>query len=463
MMTGAVTAGVMAVMGAAPSPLLPPDHWATRAAERLEARGLAEGYLPAQRAPTLEEVAQALHAVEDPGAQVEAWRRRLDAEFLRRPLVASVRAGVDGRTLRDTFPEGRRPLGHLAALPGHPVRPFVGAALVLHSPFLAAFAEGRVMQNALELGEWEVAAEALGAQLSVGRRPLAYGFGNRTGVVFSGAQPLHRVELRSARAFRLPGVLSRIGLFSLHTSFGLPGQPRHPASARLLTMSAHYKPVPRLTLAANRATMFGSEGLRGLSAFDWVRMFTLTHNGGENNLISGAFRFRLPTESFLPITLHGEWGTEDSAGNHLYTPGLVAGLWTPALPFAPGVAVGVEHAFIGQTVRRNLRWYTHSRQRGGWVVNGLPLGHPMGGNGREWRLHASWHGGDVFVVDGAAFHRTRFARNLYSPEREGRSAGGELSFSARPTPLTELSMRGAFEGGAHFRELTVHVGGAARF
>ena len=78
-------------LGDAPaSPLLPPEHWAVRAAARAEAMGLADNYLPAQRAV--------------PRAVVFAVLAHADAMAADRPGLARLTAGWVAR-FREEFRE----------------------------------------------------------------------------------------------------------------------------------------------------------------------------------------------------------------------------------------------------------------------------------------------------------------------------------------------------------------------
>ncbi len=71
----------------AASPLLPPDHWAVKAADRLEELGLVDRFMPAQRAVPLLAVRRALAEGEERAravrpdlvSLVKAWRERFEA------------------------------------------------------------------------------------------------------------------------------------------------------------------------------------------------------------------------------------------------------------------------------------------------------------------------------------------------------------------------------------------------
>ncbi len=443
----AVTAASSARAEEVSSPLLPPDHWAVRAAEKLHAVGLAPDYLPGQRAPRLAEVERVLvsaaeNASPDLRALTGAWLRRFNSEFV------GLRAGGT------TFDAD---VGALLAADLDPVRTLRLRLLSearLSTPFVAASLAGRfgVTEPQPHALEWEVATQLGPLSLSMGRQPVGWASQRGTGLLFSGRAPIHRVELQTTRAVRIPGALSFLGAVSAQAFYGFLNEPRHGSSARLFGTVLHWQPHPRLTLSAHRATMLGAEGTEQLGLIDTLRMIALERNGDENNLVSGVVRLRLPTESLVPLTLYGEWGTEDLAGNFLYTPGLVGGLWVPAVPGLPSLGLGFEATHIGFISRRTVKWYAHFRQRGGWFTGDVPLGHPLGGNGRELRLYGTLLAGDRVFVDAALFARRRFRSHLQAPGREGIARGGELSASVKPLRRLELRLGANAEFGEGWTE-----------
>ncbi len=430
------------------SPLLPPHHWAVRAAERVHALGLAPDFLPGQRAVRLAEVEQTLAnaALDAPPSlrpQVMAWHRRFLSELVR-------------------FREGDRTLDALAGLQlvGGDDLPDdlslrIASEARFSSRFLAAAFDAstsaRLWAPDAALNTWELATQLGPLSLSVGKQPVGWASHQGTGLLFSGRAPIHRVELQTTRGFRVPG-LRFLGAFSAHAFYGFLSEPRHGPDARLFGTALQWQPHPRITVAVQRATMLGAEGTEQLGLVDTLRMIALERNGDENNLVSGVFRVRLPTESLVPLTLYGEWGTEDMAGNHLYTPGLVGGLWVPAVPGLPSLALGFEATHIGHITRRTVVWYAHFRQRGGWYTGDVPLGHPMGGNGRELRLYGTLLAGDRVYLDAAAFRRTRYSSHVRAATRGGIAYGGELRFNVRASDSTELRLETRLERGRSWTE-----------
>jgi hypothetical protein len=157
-------------------------------------------------------------------------------------------------------------------------------------------------------------------------------------------------------------------------------------------------------------------------------------NYRENNVYSGTIEYLLPTEALLPLTAKLEWGTDDNPGAAFSWPGLVAGLSAPMLPGLP-VAVGFEYAYFGKGpfgYHDPFPWYSHGQYVGGWATGETPLGDPLGGNGRAYRLVASAEPFDGRLrLTAAGWLQDRFADNLYAPGASGRSAGGRLGAELR--------------------------------
>ena len=188
-----------------------------------------------------------------------------------------------------------------------------------------------------------------------------------------------------------------------------------------------------------------------------------TRNQRENNVAGLGARWRLPTESLLPLTAYSEWGMDD-LGGRLEAPGLLFGVRTPMLPGAPQISLGAEFAFIGALCCSEERpsWYLHYNHQGGWVTQDAPIGHPLGGDGREYRVYGA---ADLFEarlrVEGAAFARQRFSQNLYAPQREG-SLGASSRVLWQLSEQTELGLDVSGERGSGWTEGSVR-GHAAIF
>ena len=454
------------------SPELPPESWAVRAAARLEALGLLTGYFPAQQAvpllavwAALEEGARRAEAERpDVASLARAWRQRFhdewrgaDAGGLLRFLGGQASAGYGWAGASP--PPASPPPRTWSLWPPDESDPSVAAtaAGALSEYVAASVSPVAVPWQVRWFGE--VVAGVGPVSLSWGRNAAQYGFGAQgAGVVFGGLAPVERVELLTHRPIDIG-----IGLLAFDVYLGFLGPPRHEGHPLLWGMSLQYRPVPRLAFGLQRGTMLGGTAWKDAtgSGFDVGDFLTTAFgpgNGPENNVISLSARWRLPTESFLPATLYLEWGGDDNGGAWLQAPGIGVGFLLPSLPFAPEVSVGLEASFFGtlcpdetggalcRSPGYPLDWYTHGAYAGGWAVGDAPLGHRMGGNGRELWLHAAADLLDARLrVRGDAFVRNRFQGNLYAPYA-GTSGGFEAQVVYRAW-LGEVGLSGGLEAG----------------
>jgi hypothetical protein len=474
----------------AASPPLAPDHWAARAAARAEALGLAPGYLPPQRAATRSAVAAALYeaassARGDPalGPLAEGWLRRFLEEFpeyrvrradgVPRLLATGGYAAIGVEEVRGRLEPvagayhrrvDPRPIDDLSG----PVAR--GAAGLSADGRLSGYAELRIGDGRGEVPVWEVAA-ALGAvELAAGRLPVGYGPARGGGIVLGANAPLFGVHLQTPRPVRLGGVLRHLGQVTAHTSATRLTEARHPGDPFFWSAHLGFQPHPRLTVGINRATIFGGDSIDiPVNLRNLVGMFVGELNAEfENQVVSLDFRYRAPTEAVLPLLLYLEWGAEDAAGGWWSVPGIVGGVRIPAVPGAPELELGVEHTWFGMFCCGNPPWYIHAGQLGGWGAGGAPLGHPLGGEGRETLAYA---GADLagsrarvevrgFVRQRGdeGFHRVEAAGNLFTPDRTGRSAGGALSGRVRVGGRSEVAVDAFHDAGDGWRERHLRAG-----
>jgi hypothetical protein len=125
------------------------------------------------------------------------------------------------------------------------------------------------------------------------------------------------------------------------------------------------------------------------------------------------------------------------------------------------LGVGVEHTRISASCCGNPPWYHHFELADGWATEGRLLGHPLGGQGREWRLTLTGAGAGGAVLHAAMVHRTRGPENLFAPDRQGRAMLYEVAADARPGSRISAELRLAAERGAGWREL--HATAALRW
>ncbi|HET9598106.1 MAG TPA: capsule assembly Wzi family protein [Anaeromyxobacteraceae bacterium] len=497
----------LAAAAAPASPLLPPDHWAAAAAERAHDMGLAPQWMPAQRAVPIAVVAEALkaaaaHAETFSLPLVHAWWRRFQEEFPRWPVeetrspaspVATSEVGQRSpspATAGEGRGEGPFPallyantaLGYRAgwlhelppAVPERPwalhltapdSEPFLDAsAAAAYGPHLAAAAELLLTPSAVDLPSLELVLAAGPVSLSVGRAPVRYGPAQVGGVVMGGGAAIRRVEAMTTEPVRLP-YLEWLGAFALDLALARFEESRHPYTPLLWSFQLSWRPHPRLTLAAIRGFMFGGAIWEGIGASDGALAIlgikNVPHSG--NNVYSGSVRWRLPTEAALPLTARLEWGTDDNPGAAFNWPGLLAGLSTPLVPGTP-VALGFEWAFFDKSGIGHhngpITWYSHGEYVGGWATGQAPLGDPLGGNGRAWRLVAAADLLDARLhLDAVGAVNERRPDNLYAPQAGGRSVGASGQAEWRQGRYA-LGVRGRYEqgdAGWHRGDLTIRA------
>lgn len=437
-----LAAAPWAAAGAEPapaSPLLPPGHWAVQAAERLHQMGLAPDWLPAQRAAPVLVVGRTLEAAAAastgaPAALARAWNERFHSEF------AGAQGPASGPVLLGGALAGGYQRGTAQPLPS-PATP-IPAALRLVAPRSDPFAELRAaaaLGSHLAAGArlhatpWQADApelEAVGAlgpvALSVGEGPVGYGPNDLGAVVASGGASLERVELMTTSPVRLPGPLDRLGDFALDLTLARFTENRHPYHPLVWEFQLQWRPHPRLTLGAIRGVMFGGALWEGIPTVRIPVAILGIKNYRENNVYAVSMKLRLPTERLLPLTVKVEWGSDDNPGAAVQWPGLVAGVSAPLLPGLPA-SVTVEYAYFGRGpfgFHDPFAWYAHGQYVGGWATGQVPLGDPLGGNGRALRLVAAADPFDARVrMNAAAWVQDRFTDNLYALAAGGRSAG----------------------------------------
>lgn len=476
-------AGDGAGRGFAASPLLPFDHWAVQAARRAEALGLTR-FFPAQRAVPRQQVAtalaQAAENAEDPRLRrmAEGWVARFGEEFpeYANPaartvagnavlLGARAAAGYDRWTGRLAPVVGYRDTRQ-QPLPLPDVSdPRATLAAGVANPWASVSGEGAYRGGELVLRTWDAAVGVGAFQLAVGRAPVGYGWGRMGSIVYADPDALPRIELQSTRPFHLPWVFRKVGPVTLHTFAGpVNDLARHPTDPNLWGMRVAVQPHPRFTLGANRGSMFGGDGdpttLKNLASM----LVGVVRSSFENQVVSLDARYRLPTDRVLPATAYLEWGADDAAGAFDETPARVAGLFLPALPGVPQVALGGEYTYFKHWCCGHGPWYLNATFPGNWAVRGRPLGHPLGGEGSEYAAYLRADAWDARLrVDARGWVRDRSDRslaggvfagggNLYTPQRTGRSTGGAVDAALRLAPRAELRAAWTVDDGAGWTE-----------
>lgn len=460
------------------SPLLPPDHWAVRAAARAEALGLADGWLPAQSAVPRAVVFAALERAEGNaaatryGALARGWLDRFREEFaeygddlrggvLLAPLNGRAGAGwadeagglspavgyQHSRQPPQPLPDVSTPRAEVAAATGDGRR-------------ASLFAVARWNEDGLDLSRWEAAFSAGPVGFSVGRQPVAYGWSEGGGVVLA-PTPLPRVEAQTLRPVRLPGFFRVFGGVSLHAFASRTGGTRHPDEPWLAGGRLAFQPHRRLSFAVNRAALFGGDEKVTARRLAGLFIGIIDNTTFENQVLSFEGRWRLPTEALLPATVYAEWGADDGAGALDEVPGRIVGLFLPGLPGMPEIGAGAEYARFEAVCCGHGPWYFNFSFPGNWARGVRPLGHPLGGEGWEAAGYARADLLDARLrVDARGFVRDRrddsYASlgggNLFAPVRTGRSTGFRAAAAYRFAPRAEVRAAARREAGGGWTE-----------
>lgn len=452
-------------------PLLPGDHWAVRAAARLDLLGVIDHpHLPAQRAVPLDVVERALRAAaaaegHDPiiAAYAHDLYERLSEEYRGladspdRLSVIGARAGAGLRARRgavapgsgefEPHRSGAEPLADRseALLLGELSARWGDRVVVSAAPRLGARgAEVERLELTGVLGPWA---------LSVGRIPVGYAHGRSGAVVLGATAEMDAVQLETRLPLRLPWVLGYLGPVSFNTFFARMWEERHPGDPYFWGASGQFRPHRRLTMGVHRAALFGGSHPED-QPVTFQRLVDMLIGrvagvGFENQVVSVSARLILPTERLVPLTAYIEWGAEDAAGALRDVPGIVAGVTAPGLPGLPQLSLGAEHTRFGTSCCGNPEWYRHWSFHGSWASRDVALGHPLGGNGTELSgfATADLHGGRV-RLDSRAFLRDRGEQNLFVPGREGRSRGGALELEWQPAGSFLIRAEAAREWGS---------------
>lgn len=448
------------------SPLLPPDHWAVHAADRLEQLGLVDRWLPAQKAVPIQAVAEALadgvqnarRRRPDLLDEVTSWFQRFTYEFRLTegtPSVFGAHMGVGyewGHVRPVAVPSPLPAALHLEAPPSSPYVELGASGGI--GPHFALGGTFAVDRSDARFPDYEAVAALGPFALSVGRARVGYGFMETGGLVFSGLDPLDRIEIMTTAPLQFPGALSVLGLFTIDTFLSRLTEARHPYSAVLWGTSLQWRPHQRFTVGVQRGFMFGGAPWAGRPLLNDVEdLLAPWINEVGNNVYSLGARWRLPTEALLPLTFRAEWGTDDNPRDAVKAPGLNVGLSTPRLPGIPA-SLGVEYAFIGHvTSRPDFPWYSHGQYVGGWATGEGPFGDPLGGNGNAVRVTATvFEPRSQVRATVTAWTERRFQLNLYGP-------GSSRTLGARGDLVVPLG--GPFEASARGEYREVNSGAAA--
>ncbi len=444
------------------SPFLPVHHWALDALRRLDAMGAAPpGYDPATGALTRGEAALALEFAAEAGHGAVAaiagqYLARFAEEF---PVTVSAleQQRAEGAALLGGSMAGGAGLREGVVSTGkNTANGWSGAAPVPDRadglmdvelaaavfPHMSVSLSPRWAAGSAGVESGDVQARVATVGLWAGRRAPAYRAGRGGGIVLSGAAAFDGGGMFLAEPLRLPWVFGALGPVGFETTLARAARNGDVAHPWFWTARGTVHPHPRLSIGVTRAALMGGEGNPPLTLRALAYMLVGKHDGVdsrvEDQVVSVDLRYRPPLP--IPLSVYFEWGAEDSAGAWWQVPGRVVGMLLPAWPGATWLSAGMERAAFAGHCCSNPPWYRHGSFPAGWSAGGAPLGHPLGGEGTEWRAYgdADLLGARV-RLSGDAFVRHRGPENLYAPEREGASRGVRVDVAWRPWGGLELN------------------------
>ncbi|HEX6938337.1 MAG TPA: capsule assembly Wzi family protein [Longimicrobiales bacterium] len=458
------------------SPHLSPDHWAVAAAGRLGALGLApEGFGWGERSLTRREIALVFRAAAARAADEAPRYAALARGYLDRfteefgPTVDAL-AMADPRGLRRSggaleagfdrsdgvvlggigYDNGTDWTGPLPA--GDVATALAGASLgAAVFPHLALALDTEYRSGGGRLRDAQLSVAWRGVALWAGRRRVGFGPGRGGGIVLSGANAMDGAGIHLVDPITLPGWFDALGPVRLQGAITRIRNGDRIRDPWLWVARLGIAPHPRLHVGVSRAVMFGGEGNAPWTLRNLVYALIGKHAGAmgefDNQVLAVDVHFRPPLDA-LPCVLYLEWGMDDSAGAVKDVPGTVAGVFLPALPAVPAVSLRVERTEFAGSCCGNTIWYRNWAFRGGWTDAGHPLGHPLGGHGREWlaELRAEPFDARVRLAAGGRL-RDRGAENLFAPDREGGATSGWIDIAVRPSATLELAVSGTLERG----------------
>ncbi|MDH3224442.1 MAG: capsule assembly Wzi family protein, partial [Gemmatimonadota bacterium] len=276
-----------------------------------------------------------------------------------------------------------------------------------------------------------------GVHLTVGRLEPAV----RTGlsaVLLSGQAPLDGVMVASARPFRLPGAMGRIGSFQGHLFVSPSHETPTVTDAWFTSYGLGWSPVPSLDFGVARTIRFGGAGQAPFTAANLWNM--IAFGGGDSSFddsqgeISMRARLRLGN---LRLGLYGALGFEDLKAI-TEDPALTVGFSLPVVTDAGMVAVGYEFLGIGprgiwcgcDAVSHS--WYTQ-REYGPYATEEGLLGAALGGYGAAHYLTASfWSTPYPVFVRMRVFLEDRSEENLLNGRWPGERRGVRMEVGLGP-------------------------------
>lgn len=226
-------------------------------------------------------------------------------------------------------------------------------------------------------------------RLAFGSIPIWWGNGVDGSLIRSdAARPVTGFLMQRAdnKPINFP-VLSKLGNFNYQITAGQLQDYKAVPDAKLIGMRASFQPNDAFQIGASRNIMWGgenkSESLKSL-AKALTGKYDNPDNGNDDisNQIAGIdAQVNLRPLLNLPMSVYGEFIGEDEAGGlpskHAYFAGLKGVLPILQQPWL----WHVEWANTHYDLDKDNIIYTHHLYKDGYYQKGLPLGHPIGGDG----------------------------------------------------------------------------------
>ena len=307
------------------------------------------------------------------------------------------------------------------------------------SPRLSLWADGVVSteRGASELRSGGVSVTARGVQLLVGRIQPAV----RTGlnaVLLNGSVGLDGLMVASRTPFRMPGGLSRLGLFQAHFFLAPTHETPTVQDAWFTSYGVGWSPIPSLSFGVARTIRFGGEGLAPFTASNLWNMVAFGGGNSSFDDSQGEISMRARVKvGGLRLGLYGALAFEDLVAIK-EDPALMAGFSVP-VPTAAGLfTVGYEFLGIGprgiwcgcEAVSHS--WYTQ-REYGPYTADGDILGAALGGYGAGHYVSGSfWSTPYPIYVRGQLFLEDRSERNLLNSRWPNERTGARIEVGLGP-------------------------------
>jgi hypothetical protein len=452
--------------------LLPPDHWSIDAMRRLQSAGLTpRDHDIASLPTTVAAVRRALHVAcaDSTSISAHAICTQFDTDYPERVGGAwwdatilgglSVQRGLieTGTFLPPVDWEGGL-LIPATALPFGRVNFGAGiadrAAITFDGDVTTNDARVRTLAATIRTGPIAFTA----GRLAPGYRTMRSG-----AVILQGVAPVNGVGFATVRPIQLHGLLRRLGALSVSGNLARMDSTLGMKQPWLLNGRIYISPFSWMGVGATRAAMFGSTSPDGSISIRQIFNTMIGQNSGQLDTDAYADNqsaavdgwFRLPRE-ILPLTFYWDWGSDDSAGAWWQVPAHIFGLELAEVPGVEWLSVGAERTLIEHSCCGNGPWYWHAEMLRGWTSHGVPLGHPIGGQGRENRVFGRIDRGPIRAY-GAVFAGVRGEENLLHPAHEGRFKGIAGDIRVRGLRQLDFAVTGRIEDGAGWRTYDVRT------